>query len=81
MSSYDVKWVNGHTNYKDTQSTMHIDTKRIWNMVLWTKVWETQMEGIDDIYKCNPCLRWEFNNVGYIATPIVDDYLWTKHVN
>jgi len=63
MSSYNVKWVNGYINYKDTQNTMHIDTKRIWNMVVWTKVWETQMERIDDIYRCNPC----------VATPLLEE--------
>jgi hypothetical protein len=38
------------------------------------------MEGIDDIYRCNPCLieekkEKEINNVRDIATPIDGDYL------
>jgi hypothetical protein len=52
-------------------------------MVVWTKVWETQVEGIDDIYIIHAQSKksGELNNVGDIATPITNDYLWTKHVN
>jgi hypothetical protein len=36
------------------------------------------MEGINDIYKCNPCTsgrRGEFNNIEGTTTFIVDNYL------
>jgi hypothetical protein len=36
------------------------------------------MEGINDIYKCNPYTsgrRGELNNIEGTATPIVDNYL------
>lgn len=41
MTNCNVKWVNGHTNKRDMQGMLHINTKRIWDMVVRMKAWGT----------------------------------------